>query len=175
MRSSAALLAVLAAMPFAALRSQANPNPCANSACAVVFDWGEGGAAPDVDRIYGSPATMEAEFAKVLTDAGWQLIRGTANAAITMTVRPVVQQRVRCEKMSGTNTDMSCHTVVRGTVIFATSDSAAQAPHRVEIIPRCSDPKAYPSFLEFGRFAGEMVLYQAAGGKGSRPRIACRT
>jgi len=86
-----------------------------------------------------------------------------------------VQNNVRCEKMSGTNTDMSCHTVGRATAMFAATDPTVAPPHRVEIIPRCSDPKAYPTFIEFGRFAGEMVLYQAAGGKGPRPAIKCRT
>jgi hypothetical protein len=65
--------------------------------------------------------------------------------------------------------------VGRGTAMFAATNSTVEAPHRVEVISRCADPKAYPSFVEFGRFAGEMVLYQAAGGKGSRPAIRCRT
>ena len=172
MRTSAALFTALVVLPLASVRAQSNP--CGRG-CAIVFDWGEGGTPPDVDRIYGSPATMEAEFTKVLADAGWSIVRGTPNASIVLTFRPVVQNRVRCEKMSGTNTDMSCHTVSRGTAMFATNDSTVQVPHRVEVIPRCSDPQAYPSFVEFGRFAGEMVLYQAAGGKGSRPAIRCRT
>ena len=172
MRTSVALLAALAALPLAVARAQSNP---CGKGCAIVFDWGEGGGPPDVDRIYGSPRTMEAEFAKVLSDAGWAIVRGTPDASIVLTFRPVVQNGVRCEKMSGTNTDVSCHTVSRGTAMFATSDSTVQLPHRVEIIPRCSDPKAYPSFVEFGRFAGEMVLYQAAGCKWSRPVIRCRT
>jgi len=172
MRTSVALLAALVVLPFAAGRSQTNP---CGKGCAIVFDWGEGGTAPDVDRIYGSPSTMEAQFAKVLSDAGWQVVRGTPNASVVITFRPALQNRVRCEKMSGTNTDLSCHTVGRGTVMFASSDSAVQAPRRVEIIPRCSDPQAYPTFAEFGQFAGEMVVFQTAGGKGSRPAIKCRT
>jgi hypothetical protein len=171
MRTSTALAAALLVLPLAVTRAQSNP---CGKGCAIVFDWGNGGAAPDVDRIYGSPSTMEAEFTKVLRDAGWAMTTGTTDAAIVLTFRPVVQNRVRCEKMSGTNTDMSCHTMSRGTVMFASSDSTVEAPHRVEIVPRCSDPKAYPSFAEFGRFAGEWVVFQTAGGKGSRPSIKCR-
>lgn len=173
MRTSIVVAAALAlAVPLTAATAQSNP---CGKGCAIVFDWGNGGTAPDVDRIYGSPATMEAEFVKVLKDAGWQIVTGTPSAAVVVTFRPVVQNRVRCEKMSGTNTDMSCHTVGRGTVMFASSDSTVEPPHRVEIVPRCSDPKAYPTFMEFGRYSGEMVVFQTEGGKGSRPAIRCRT
>lgn len=171
MRISTLVVAAVVAMPLAAVEAQSN---LCGKGCAIIFDWGEGGAAPSVDRIYGSPATMEAEFAKTLTDAGWQVVRGTPNASIVLTFRPTVANNVRCEKMSGLNSDNTCHTVGRGTVMFASSDSTVEAPHRVEIIPRCADPKAVPSFAEFGRFAGEMVVFQTAGGKGSRPAIKCR-
>jgi hypothetical protein len=164
-------LLALAAAPLAALRAQSNP---CGAGCAIVFDWGNGGAAPDVDRIYGSPATMEARLTKALADAGWNIVDAPPAAAVVLTFRPTIQNRVRCEKMSGTNTDMSCHTVERGTAMFVSNDSTVRAPQRVEVIPRCSDPKAYPSFAEFGQFAGETIAFQAGGGKGSRPRLRCR-
>jgi hypothetical protein len=172
MRTRLAALLTVLALPVATLRAQ-DANPC-GQACSIVFDWGNGGSPPDIDRIYGSPAAMESAFTKALTDAGWHITSATAGSSMTITVRPTVANRVRCESMSGTNTDMSCHTVERATATFVSNDSSVKAPKRVEAISRCSDPKAYPSFPQFGQFAGEMVAYQVAGGKGQRPSVKCR-
>jgi hypothetical protein len=58
--------------------------------------------------------------------------------------------------------------------MFVSNDTAVKAPKNVDIVPRCSDPKAYPTFAQFGEFAGAMLAYQVAGGKGSRPSLRCR-
>ncbi|HEY4307146.1 MAG TPA: hypothetical protein VGM82_21935 [Gemmatimonadaceae bacterium] len=171
MRSRVATLSALIALPIAAARAQSTP--CGQS-CSIVFDWGSGGTQPDIDRIYGAPSSMESAFAKALSDAGWNVVDTTSNASLIITVRPVVQNRVRCDTMGGTNVDMSCHAATRGVAVFVSNDTSLKAPSRVEIIPRCSDPLAYPTFAQFGEFAGQMVVFQVAGGKGARPTIKCR-
>jgi hypothetical protein len=171
MRTSIAVLVSVFALPLASARAQATP--CGQS-CAIVFDWGNGGNPPDIDRMYGAPSAMESAFVKALNDAGWHITMGTSSSSMILTLRPVTANRVRCETMSGTNTDMSCHTVERATASFVSNDTSLKAPNRVDIIPRCSDPKAYPTFAQFGQFAGELLAYQMAGGKGSRPSIKCR-
>ena len=171
MRTRVATLLALLVLPLAAARAQSTP--CGQS-CSIVFDWGNGGNPPEIDRMYGAPSAMESAFVKVLTDAGWHIVPGTSSSSMIVTLRPVPANRVRCETMSGTNTDLSCHTVERATASFVSNDTSVKAPNRVDIIPRCSDPKAYPTFAQFGQFAGEMLVYQMAGGKGARPSIKCR-
>lgn len=171
MRTKAAAFFAALALPLVAVHAQSNP--CAQS-CFIVYDWGSGGNPPDIDRMFGSPAAMEVSFAKALTDAGWRIVSGTGNSAMVITLRPVVQNRVSCDTMAGTNTDLSCHTVGRAIASFVSNDSSMKAPNRVEVVARCSDPKNYPTFQQFGQYAGEMIVFQMAGGKGARPTVKCR-
>jgi hypothetical protein len=171
MRTRIAALLVALALPFAVVRAQSNP--CGQS-CFLVFDWGNGGSPPDVDRMYGAPTSMESMLAKALSDAGWHIATGATGASMIVTIRPSVQNRVRCDSMGGTNVDMSCHTVSRAIATFVSNDTSVKAPSRVDVVSRCSDPQAYPSFPQFGQFAGETVAFQVAGGKGTRPTLKCR-
>jgi hypothetical protein len=167
----AALGAILSlSIPFATATAQANP--CAAGGCGIVFDWGNGGAPPDVDRYYGSPDAMEAAFVKALNDAGWRVMPGSA---MTITLRLTPQNGVICDAMEGTNTNRSCHTVSRAVASFASTDSTVKAPGRVDVVPRCPDSKKSPTFAQFGQFAGETLVYQVEkDGKGRHPNIKCR-
>jgi len=148
----------------------AQSNPCAQTGCSVTFDWGNGGSAPDDDKVYGAPAGLESAFIRALNEAGWRTEAGTMMIMLRLTP----QNRVSCEAMAGTNTDMSCHTVNRAVVSFTSSDTSVKAPGRVEVVPRCSDPKNWPTFAQFGQYAGQMVVYQVEkGGKGPRPSLKC--
>ena len=40
---------------------------------------------------------------------------------------------------------------------------------RVEVNPRCTDPKSLPTFTQFGQFAAEYFVFMASGQKGHRP------
>ena len=149
-------------------------NPCTQN-CSVAFEWGNGGTPPDVDRIYGAPSSLESAFIKSLRDAGWNVSTGAPTGGMSILVRLYVQNRVRCEAMSGTNTDMSCHTVGRGTVTFTSTDTTAKAPGRTEFLSRCSDPKSYPTFAQFGQYVGETLAYQIEHqSQGARPRLKCQ-
>ncbi len=173
MRVSLAIVALM--LPLAApVRAQEAPaNPC-RAGCSVLFDWGSGqAAAPDADRVYGAPGDIESAFIARLTDAGFRFVQGSA--PMTMTVRLSPQNRVLCDAMPGVNPDYSCHTVSRASVIFVANDSSVKAPGRVEIQPRCSDPKMYPTMRQFGVFAAETVIYTVLNQqKGSRPQVKCR-
>jgi len=174
MRTSSIILAAIVATASAARAQEAPPpNPCQTVTCSIAFDWGGGRTAPDADRVYGNPADMESAFITLLTDAGFHIV--AANAGMTMTFRLTPQDRVLCDALPGVNPDYSCHTVGRGTIIFVANDSAAKAPARVDIIPRCSDPKIFPTFRQFGTYAAESVIYAVVNqGKGSRPQVKCR-
>lgn len=157
--------------------SQAQSGLCAQAACGVVFDWGNGGPPPDVDEIYGSPSALEKAFVKALDDAGWRTAPGSASASASMTImlRVTPQNRVRCDRVDGTNPDLSCHTVQRAVASFASSDSTVKAPNRIEVLARCAEAKNYPTFSQFGQYAAEMLVFQLEkGGKGSRPSLKCR-
>jgi hypothetical protein len=162
-----------AAIPLTASRAQGNP--CAQVTCGVAFDWGNGGPPPDVDEVYGSPSALEKTFVMALNDAGWRVTPGSTSAAMTITLRLTAQNRVRCDRVDGTNPDLSCHTVERGAASFASSDSTVKLPKRIEVLARCSEAKNYPTFSQFGQYAGEMLVFQLEkGGKGSRPILKCR-
>lgn len=169
----ARVVLLAAAMTLPAL-ARAQTNPCAERACKVIFDWGNGGGTtPDVDRRFGAPSTLESVFGETLSGAGWK-VKGGADAVVTLTVRVTPQTRALCEAMPGVNPDYSCHTVSRAAVLFNSSDAALKMPGRVDIVPRCSDPKAFPSFAQFGRYAAEVVLFAVVNdGKGQRPTVKC--
>lgn len=155
--------------------AHAQSSPCAQASCGVVFDWGNGGPPPDVDEIYGSPAALEKAFIKALDDAGWRSAPGSASAPMTIMLRLTPQNRVRCDRMDGTNPDLSCHTVQRGVASFASSDTTVKVPNRIEVLARCAEAKNYPTFSQFGQYAAEMLVYQIEkGGKGARPSLKCR-
>lgn len=161
------------AIPVAASRAQSSP--CAQAPCNVVFDWGNGGPPPDVDDIYGSPATLEKSFLKALDDAGWPAVVGSTTATMTIMLRLTPQNRVRCDRVDGTNPDLSCHTVQRAVASFASSDTTAKVPNRIEVLARCAEAKNYPTFSQFGQYVAEMLVFQLEkGGKGSRPSLKCR-
>jgi hypothetical protein len=160
------------ALPLSASRAQGNP--CARVTCGVAFDWGNGGPPPDVDEIYGSPSTLEKTFVMALNDAGWRVATGSS-PAVTITLRLTPQNRVRCDRVDGTNPDLSCHTVERGVASFTSSDSTVKPPKRIEVLARCPEAKNYPTFSQFGQYAGEMLVFQLEkGGRGSRPVLKCR-
>jgi hypothetical protein len=76
--------------------------------------------------------------------------------------------------MPGVNPDYSCHTVQRASVVFTPNDSTQKQISRIDVNPRCSDPKQFPTFTQFGRFAAEMLIFQLANdGKGQRPSVKC--
>ena len=73
--------------------------------CALVFDWGNGGSAPDVDRKYGSPSEVEASITRVLTGAGFHLTSAGQPASMTITVRLSEKKKALCDTMPGLNPD----------------------------------------------------------------------
>lgn len=171
--SPIAFAAMLATASAARAQEAAGSNPCQQVTCSIIFDWGGGRTAPDADRVYGNPSDMESAFLTRLTDAGFRIV--PSGAGMTITLRLTPQNRVLCDALPGVNPDYSCHTVGRGTVLFVANDSSAKAPARVDITPRCSDPKIFPTFHQFGTYAAESVIYAVVNqGKGSRPQVKCR-
>jgi len=165
------LLAVIA--PLSTIHAQTAP--CARGGCNVVFDWGNGGAPPDVDDIYGSPAALEKTFVKALNDAGWQAGIESKTASMTILLRLTPQNRVRCDRVDGTNPDLNCHTVERGVASFTSTDTTTKAPNRVEVVARCAEAKNYPTFPQFGQYVADVLVFQLEkGGKGPRPSLKCR-
>jgi hypothetical protein len=166
-------LFLIALMVPGAARAQSNP--CADKTCRIVFDWGNGGSAvPDVDRRFGAPSGLENIFAQTLNESGWKFVTGSAPASLTITVRLTPQNKALCETMPGVNPDYSCHTVQRAAIVFTANDSTQKSIGRVEVTPRCSDPKSYPSYTQFGRYAAEMVVYSVVNeNKGQRPSAKC--
>jgi hypothetical protein len=49
------------------------------------------------------------------------------------------------------------------------SDSVKGGLTHVEINPRCTDPKSFPTFTQFGRFAADYFIYMASSQKSRRP------
>lgn len=142
---------------------------CRAAPCVVTFEWGSSGSMPpDPDRRYGAPSELESSFLSGLQQAGLQVSR-SGPAPITILVRVTPQTRALCDAAVGTNPDYSCHTVQRAAITVQRSDSVKGGVTRVEINPRCTDPKALPTFTQFGQFAAEYFIYMARGQKGHRP------
>jgi hypothetical protein len=177
---SKVLMAFCAAATLSALllptevRAQGG-NPCAIGGCSVVFDWGNGGSSPDVDRRYGAPSDLESSFLSGLTSAGFRITSTGQPSAMTITMRISPQNKALCDTMPGVNPDYTCHTVQRASVLFTANDSTVKQLQRIEVNPRCSDPKVFPTFTQFGRFAAETLIFQLVNdGKGQHPAIKCR-
>jgi len=146
---------------------------CRESACVVVFDWSNGSTPPDPDRRYGAPSELEAVFRTRLTQAGYK-IAASPPAPGTITVRLTPQNRALCDSMEGTNPDYSCHSVARASVVFSASESNVAPNTRVDVSPRCSDPKLSMTMAKFGQFAADLVVYTLAPDpKPPRPNAKC--
>jgi len=154
-----------------------NKNPCADHPCNIVFDWGGSSSSPDPDRHFGNPSELEAMFVQTLQGAGFRFSSSAAQeGGMTINVRLTPQNRVICDNMPGTSSDMSCHTVSRASVVFVPNDASQKAPGRVDINPRCSDPTLHPTYASFGEFAAASVVYAVINdSKGDRPAaVKCR-
>jgi hypothetical protein len=160
---------VLAAIPALAGAQDAAKGLCRQTACSVAFEW-SGGNAPDPDRRYGSPGDLEQAFVSRLEALGFDI---EDHAASVLTLRVTMENAAMCDAMPGTDTDMSCHTASRASVVFASSDPAVKAPAPVDVHPHCADPKILPKMVDFGRYAAEWTSYAAGGEKGTRPSTKC--
>ena len=146
---------------------------CRNAPCLLVFDWSNGGSPPDPDKRYGSPTDLEQAFRTRLATAGFK-IATSAPAANTITLRLTPQTRALCDTMEGMNPDYSCHSVSRATILFAASDPNASPIARIDVSPRCRDPKVAITMAQFGQYAGDLVIYNLSPDpKPSRPSAKC--
>lgn len=168
---SIAALVVLAAAPLAAQDS--THAVCRDAPCLLVFDWSNGGSPPDPDKRYGSSADLEQAFRGRLTAAGYKLAT-SAPAANTITLRLTPQTRALCDTMEGMNPDYSCHSVSRATIVFSASDPNASPIARIDVSPRCRDPKVAITMAQFGQYAGDLVIYTLSPDpKPGRPSAKC--
>jgi hypothetical protein len=146
---------------------------CRQSACAVMFDWSNGSTPPDPDRRYGAPSELEAAFRSRLTAAGYK-VAASQPASATITVRLTPQTRALCDAMEGMNPDYSCHTVARATIVFSSSEPNAAPTARVDVNPRCADPKLSMTMAKFGEYAADLVVFTLAPDpKPGRPNTRC--
>jgi hypothetical protein len=146
---------------------------CRESACLLVFDWSNGSTPPDPDRRYGAPSELEAAFRSRLASAGYK-IATSPPAAGTMTVRLTPQPRALCDTMEGMNPDYSCHTVARAVIVFSASAPNAAPNTRVDVSPRCADPKLSMTMARFGEYAADLVVFTLAPDpKPGRPNTRC--
>jgi hypothetical protein len=146
---------------------------CRESACLLVFDWSNGSTPPDPDRRYGGPSDLESAFRSRLTAAGYKLAT-SASAPTTITIRLTPQTRALCDTMEGMNPDYSCHTVARATILFSSGDPNANPNTRIDVTPRCRDPKLSITMAQFGQYAGDLVVYTLAPDpKPGRPSAKC--
>jgi hypothetical protein len=164
-------LVLLAAAPLAAQDS--TRVFCRDSACVVVFDWSNGATPPDPDRRYGAPSELEAAFRSRLTAAGYRIATNPP-ASGTITLRLTPQTRALCDTMEGTNPDYSCHSVARAAILFSSSEPNAAPNTRIDVNPRCSDPKVSMAMARFGQYAADLVIYTLAPDpKPGRPNAKC--
>jgi len=146
---------------------------CRDAPCLVVFDWSNGGSQPDPDKRYGAPSDLEQAFRGKLTAAGYKIATGSVGAnAITLRLTP--QTRALCDTMEGMNPDYSCHSVSRAAIVFSSSEPNASPIARIDVSPRCRDPKVAITMAQFGQYAGDLVVYTLSPDpKPSRPNAKC--
>ncbi|HSQ31737.1 MAG TPA: hypothetical protein VLN49_17890 [Gemmatimonadaceae bacterium] len=167
--------AALIALGFAAvsaarlLAQDSTAVACQAAPCVITFEWGNGGSMPpDPDRRYGAPSELEAAFLERLQELGFKVSR-TGPAPTTLLVRISPHDRALCDMSVGTNPDYSCHTAERATVTIQQADAPPKSVRRVDVNPRCADPKMLPTFPQFGRYTAEYFGYVVFDRKGSRP------
>lgn len=164
---AAAAVAAFSATPL--LAQDTTSTVCHTAPCVVSFEWGSSGATPpDPDRRFGAPSDLESSFLSGLQQAGLQVTENGASSA-TLLVRITPQNKAPCDVSVGTNPDYSCHTAQRATITVQRTDSVKGGITHVEINPRCTDPKSYPTFAQFGRYAADYFIYMASGQKSRRP------
>jgi hypothetical protein len=172
-RISLGVVGLVALVSFPAVAQDSTHALCRASACLLVFDWSNGSTQPDPDRRYGSPSDLETAFRAKLTAAGYKLT-ASPPAAATITIRLTPQTRALCDTMEGMNPDYSCHTVARATILLSSGDPNAGSNNRIDVTPRCRDPKLSISMSQFGQYAGDLVVYTlAADPKSARPNAKC--
>lgn len=160
-------LATVSAAPLLAQDSSAVA--CRAAPCVITFEWGNGGAMPpDPDRRYGAPSELESAFIERLQELGFNVSR-TGAASTTLAVRIMPHDRALCDMSVGTNPDYSCHTAERAMITIQQADAPAKSVRRVDVNPRCADPKMLPTFQQFGRYVADYFGYMLGDRKGPRP------
>ena len=173
MRTRLGLVALIVLVAGPLIAQDSTRAPCRESACLVTFDWSNGSTPPDPDRRYGAPTDLESAFRARLTEAGYR-ITNSLPASTTITLRLTPQTRALCDTMEGMNPDYSCHTVARATILFSGGDPNAKPITRIDVTPRCRDPKLSITMAQFGQYGGDLVVYSLAPDpKPARPSAKC--
>ncbi len=169
MRAALITLGFAAAFAAPLLAQDSSAVVCQAAPCIIMFAWGNGGSMPpDPDRRYGAPSELESAFITRLQELGFKASR-TGPAPATLLVRIMPHDRALCDMSVGTDPDYSCHTAERATITIQQADAPAKAVRRVDVNPRCADPKMLPTFPQFGRYAAEYFGYMVVDRKGPRP------
>jgi hypothetical protein len=150
--------------------------PCTDKPCAVTFDWGAGKNAGDfpTDLRYGPAVDLESAVRRVLTSHGARL--SDREAALIITLRPIMDSRAMCDETAGTGTAYDCQAVSEVTIRFSSGDPTIVAPPLFRITNRCGGAtKLYARTRQFGDYVGEMIWWTLFGkdGKQKKPSVPC--
>jgi len=171
-----AAIAVGIAIPQS-LSAQDAAAPCTVSPCVFDLDWGNGktSASYVADRRYGSGDDFEARFRAAMAAHGYRFTDIATEGAMRLRVRPMMKERVSCDRVSGLNPDMSCTAMTNLAVTFAPGDPNVKAPGAIGINNRCGSSGQFLTMKAFAEYASDMVWWQLEGqaAKADRPTSKC--
>ncbi|OGU10298.1 MAG: hypothetical protein A2W29_11545 [Gemmatimonadetes bacterium RBG_16_66_8] len=179
MRIRDALLS--AALPFAAASAGVSPAAaqdvpppavCRAQACGLVLDWGSEGTPTFVDRRYGSISEFEQRVIAGLTTAGYRFITNPAAETFRIRLRPRIATAM-CDRVPGTDPDMSCRTINDLTADFINADPVYKLPANLRIRNRCGSDMQM-DIERFSQYVAAMLDYAISQDKDrKRPTARC--
>jgi len=163
-------LAILPAFPAPAASQDAPPVPCHAVPCGLAVDWGSGGAPTFVDRRYGTPADFQRLVIDALTGAGYRFAAESGADAFRIRLRPRLAKAM-CDRMPGTDPDMSCQTIGDLTADFINVPAAVDLPNNLRIRNRCGSGESQ-DIERFSQYVAAMLDYTMTKGKDRKRPIA---
>ena len=161
---------LLPAFPTPAASQDASPPPCHAVPCGLAVDWGSGGAPTFVDRRYGTPADFQRLVIDALTGAGYQFAAEAAADAFRLRLRPRLAKAM-CDRVPGTNPDMSCQTIGDLTIDFINAAADADLPNNLRIRNRCGSDESQ-DIEHFSQYVAAMLDFTMTKDKDRKRPIA---
>jgi hypothetical protein len=156
----------------AAAQETPPPAVCKDKLCGLILDWGSEGTPTFVDRRYGSISEFEQRVIAGLTTAGYRFNTNPAADAFRIRLRPRIATAM-CDRVPGTDPDMSCRTISELTADFINADPAAGLPANLRLRNRCGSDMQM-DIERFSQYVAAMIDFTISREKDrKRPTARC--
>lgn len=144
---------------------------CKSTPCSIVVDWGPQPAPAFVDRRFGAPGELEQRVIQALVAAGYRVSADPGATGFRIRLRPELVSAM-CDRLPGTNPDMSCRTIGEVRVDWLDADPAWKLGN-LRIRNRCGSDDQM-DVEKFSVYVAAMLDYTLARDKDrKRPTARC--